>query len=306
MINKYVYKELTWIDLESPTRDEVKQVMQEFAIDPLVAQELLSPSVRPKMEMHPNFLYFVLHIPTFRRQQSRKIHIDQEIDFILSHNFIITTHYDDIDPLHKFSRIFEVNSILDKAAIGQHAGYIFYYMLKRVYDGLMDELDSIDDSLHQIEVDIFEGKEKEMVLSLSATSRNLLDFKHAILHHRDILNGLQTVSTSFFDANFGRYVQSLIDEYEKIHEIARAHSELLTELRSTNDSILSTKQNETMKVFTVMAFSTLPISLAISIISIQSPWNPILGLPYDFWIIVGATLISIMFLILYFKYKKWL
>ncbi len=305
MINKYCYKELTWIDLESPTREEVKSIMDEYAIDPLIAQELLTPSIKPKIEIYPRFIYFVLHVPALKH--SHNIQVNQEIDFILGCNFIITTHYDNIDPLHKFSRVFEVNTILDKAAIGKHAGYIFYYMFKRIYAGLNNELESLDDSLREIEKDIFEDREKEMVIVLSNTSRNLLDFKLAISHHKEILSGLESISDEFFnDKGFSKYVKSLLDEFTKIHDTVRSQSELLTELRVTNDSLLTTKQDETMKTFTVLAFVTFPISLAVSLLTINSQWNPIYGHPYDFWIILGIAVMIVFVLLIFFKHKKWL
>src|SRR3989344_2248311 len=130
MTLKYTYKNLTWIDLECPTQEELRKIMSEWSIHPLVAQELVGPSLRPKVELYPNFIYLILHFPVIRRKNSKRLIEQQEIDFIIGKNFIITSRYDAIDPLHQFAKLFEVNSILDRGDMAEHAGLVFFYMVR--------------------------------------------------------------------------------------------------------------------------------------------------------------------------------
>lgn len=37
MISRYTYKKLVWVDVQSPTQDEVRSLMEEFGVHPLVA-----------------------------------------------------------------------------------------------------------------------------------------------------------------------------------------------------------------------------------------------------------------------------
>jgi magnesium transporter len=83
-------------------------------------------------------------------------------------------------------------------------------------------------------------------------------------------------------------------------------TESLHELRATNNSLLSTKQNEIMKIFTIMAFVTFPLQLLVSVFSLNIETNPMHGNLYSFWLIV-AILVGLMLLMYgYFKHKKWL
>jgi len=84
------------------------------------------------------------------------------------------------------------------------------------------------------------------------------------------------------------------------------YTDFLHELRETNNSLLSTKQNETMRVLTIMALLTFPLALFVAIFDINATSNPIIGLPYDFWIIVGAVVSVGIAMFAFFKHKKWL
>ena len=64
MISRHEHNRIVWIDLETPTRDEVRSVMDEFSIEPFVAEELLLPSARPRADFYPNYIFLVLHFPT--------------------------------------------------------------------------------------------------------------------------------------------------------------------------------------------------------------------------------------------------
>lgn len=304
MIKRYTHKQLVWIDLENPTSEEVRGIMQEFDLHPSVAQELLLPTIKPRIELYKNLIYLILHFPALRHTHSSDA--NQEIDFVIGENFIITTRYDSIDPMQKFSKIFEVNSILDRSNIGDHAGYIFYYMIKEMYQSLANELDSIKDSLKEIENDIFNGKEREMVTSLSKVSRDLLNFHHATSAHKQVLRSFESAALNFFGENFTYYIKDVVNEYYKIDDSTESNIELLRELRETNNSLLGSKQNETMKTLTVMAFIILPLSFLSSIYSMNTSFIPLVGTKNDFWIVIGFMAAVGVIIYLAFKHKKWI
>ena len=82
-------------------------------------------------------------------------------------------------------------------------------------------------------------------------------------------------------------------------------TEMSHELRKTNDSLLSTKQNEIMKVLTLMSFVAFPLTVIASIFGMNSNL-PIVGQSNDFLIILGIMIATAIFLFGIFKFKKWL
>jgi magnesium transporter len=263
MLTRYTYKNLVWVDLESPTREEIERVREEYKIHPVVVEELYRPSLRAKVESYESYIYMILHFPVLKHSHANEL--NQEIDFILGKDYIITAHYDTIDSLHKFSRTFEVTSILDKTMLGQHAGFIFYYMMREMYASLTNELEFVFDSLKGIETRIFRGKEREMVFALSNVSRILLDFRQSTIHHKDMLQSFDEVCPRLYGSEFVPFSKYIRDEYYKVTNTIRSHSELLMELRETNNSLLGTKQSETMKTLTMMAFMTLRNTIHLSV-----------------------------------------
>jgi magnesium transporter len=304
MINRFNYKDITWIDLESPSDKELYNIIDEFGITPPVAQELKTPSLKPKVDLYNNLIYLILHFPAFRHS-----HIsgsNQEVDFVIGEKFLITVHYDAIDPIHKFSKEFEVEAILEKHDLGSHAGLIFFHLIKKLYHSLEHELEFIQSELDEIENAIFIGKEKEVVKFISEVSRDLLNFKQATSSHQGVLSSFEIAGKKFFGNDFDFFVRDVLSEYYKVGRIIENHRESLLELRDTNNSLLSTKQNEAMKVLSILAFITFPLSLIASIFGMNTRYLPIVGLDGDFWIIVGVMGVLTMIFFLYFRHKDWI
>lgn len=303
MISRYRYRDIVWVDMESPTHEEVRAIMDEFDIHPVVADELLSSSLRPKVDHHENFIYLILHFPVLRHTHKGRT---QEVDFVIGKKFLITVHYELLDPLHKFSKVFEVNSILDKSEIGEHAGFLFFYMIRKLYGSLMHELSVVGENLRRIEEHIFNGREREMVVELSMNHRDVLEFHRALRLHRGVLSSLAIACEEFFGAGFKHYTENILGEYFKVNELLEDQKEILEELRTTNDSLLSTKTNEVIKLLTVVSFLMLPATLIGQIFGMNNEHMPIVGHPYDFWIIVGVMFTVGLVTFSVFRIKKWL
>ena len=303
MLTKHTHRGLTWIDLESPSQDEIRSVANEYRLNPLVVHELSAPSLKPKVDLYDNLIYLILHFPRIRRAAEEH---DQEIDFILGKKFLITVRYSASETLHLVSKIFDASAVLNKGSFGPHAGFIFFFLLGKLYEALLHELAAVGESLHSAEERIFGGEEREMVLCLSKISRDILYFKRSLSLHRDVLESFEIAGKKFFGEVFAFHLRALTGDYYRVEHAVEGNGAFLSELRETNNALLSTKQNEIMKTLTVLAFIALPATTVLSLFQIDSVARPIVGLPFDFWILV-LLLIGIAFsLYSWFKRKRWL
>src|SRR3989344_3265075 len=302
MRSEYKHNGTTWVDLESPTRMEIADIVERFNIHEVVAEDMLLPSRKPRIELYPKYMFVILHFPALRHSHKT---LEQEIDFAVGRDFIISVHYDTVDSLHKFSKVFEVNSVLDKSEKDNHAGDLFFLMLKKLYRDVEHEVDYVRQHLRDIEGYTFSGKEAMMVSEISQCARDLLNLRQTIEPHRDILHVLETEAMKFFGDGFAPYLRALSNEYYRVHNHVMRNTESLHELRETNNSLLSTKENETMRVLTIMALLTFPLALVVSILEIKSPYKPLYGTPYDFWVIVGTVIVLGTCMVAYFKHKGW-
>ncbi len=81
---------MLWVDLASPTPEEVKTVLEDvFAFHPLAIEDCVSDSPYPKTEAYEDFLYIVLHIPLADAQGDLTL---VELDIFIGKGFLVTFH----------------------------------------------------------------------------------------------------------------------------------------------------------------------------------------------------------------------
>lgn len=303
MIHTYNVHKETWVDLDNPTGEEISSVVGQYDLDPYVQKELTAPTPKPRIEFHKEYVYMILHWPAFKHTHGAST--KQEIDFVIGKQFLITTRYDTIDAIHRISKQFEVEEILSKPQTlsGYH---LFTLVFKELYASIGEELAYIEDWADRITEDIFDGNEKEMVIEISEAIRILLDFKKTTDTHKEILDFLKEGGAHIFDKDFGEEIESIILEYHRLREIIRAELEVLRELRETNNSLLSTKENETIKKLSVFTFIAIPISIIFDLLNLHVDSNPFLSHPLGFYVILAILLVATLIMYILTRYKKWL
>lgn len=304
MIKKYTHNDITWVDVSAPNENEVREVMDTYDIYPLIAEELISPSMKPKIELFDDSIYLILHFPVSQHTHADRSY--QEIDFILTDKTLVTVRYDTIDAVHKFSKEFEMSTTLDDDKLGDDAGIVFLFLLSKLYKSIEHELEFITSRLEEIEVKVFAGHEKAMVREISNVSRTVLDFKGSLRRHEALLAELKIALENNLGKQHGRMLTPIMHKFHNINSLLEQFNEQIFELRETNNSLLSTKQNEVMKTLTIMAFVTFPLSLLASIFGMNTATLPVVGHPLDFWIITGLMAILMIIFFSFFKYKRWL
>jgi magnesium transporter len=303
MIKKQNYKSVIWIDSENPTKEEARQLMEEFNLSPEVAQDILLPTFKDKITPFKDYIYLILHFPAFKHTHNKSHR--QEIDFVIGKNFIITNHYESIDAMEKYAKIFEVNSILGKSEKEFGPGELFLAMMDTIYQSLSDELDSINYLLREAERNIFAGKEREMVFELSKVGREIINFNHIIAPHGNILDTLEADSEKILGKSFSLELEVTVNEFYKISKNLENVTEVLRELRETNNSLLSTKQNEIMKTLTIFTFFALPFTIITGFFQMNTKYTPIVSNDNGWIVIIGIEIIVMIIVFMIAKKKKW-
>jgi magnesium transporter len=305
MISRYTYHDVTWVDMENPSKEEMAHIMEEFSIPSLVTEEAISNTLHAKVELYDNLIYMILHFPPSKRASDKTT--EQEIDFIIGKNFLITTHYETIYPIEQFAKLFELRNAFGQEKKNFHGGFLFVEMMKQFYEHSLHKLDEITKVVKEIEYYIFNGQENLMVKKISDTGKKLLDFKQALRFHQDILRSYENASVKLFDNDYRYYAEVVTSEFNKVNSLLESNRDALAELQRTNDSLLSSKTNDTMRTFTILTFVLTPLMLISGIFGMNTADGLIfINNKADFFFVLGAMVLTGLTMFLFFKLRKWL
>lgn len=303
MIERYTENKLVWVDLFDPTAEEIREIVDEFDIPPELAADLSGPITRSFATYSDKVLKVVMDFPVVKRTDITHPH---EVKFLVTKNALVTVRYEDIEAIHRFKKEFEVVATLHKTKKNASGAHIFIALLSELYRSLESKLDYIESKLASIESEIFNEREKEMVFEISNVTRRLITFRQTIKAHDDVFRDAKPIFDDALPKDVTAKLYDLHTDYFHVLRRTTAIFESLEELRETNAALLTTKQNEIIKILTIMAFVTFPLSLFASIFGMNTKTLPFAGFTGDFWFILGFMLLAAIGFFVYFKYKRWM
>lgn len=305
MIERIAQGKLTWVSMKNPSSEEVRSVMTEFSLSPLLMGDLTTPIPKNYAMRVEDAIKVVLDFPVVKRLIAQHSY---EVKFIIKKDSLITIQYEEMGGMDRFKRQMEVASTLfkKKSPVKRTGADLFITLINHLYASSAEKLDYIETKLTDIEDEIFKDNEKEMVFEISNTSKKLIAFRHTLNGQRDIFFEIAPLFTQVYKHQFSKEISDIQEQYDFLCEKANTLSETLVALRDTNTAMLTTKQNEVMQIFTIMAFVTFPLTLMSSLFGMNTENTPFVGNEWDFWIIVGIMLVAAICFFAFFRHKNWI
>lgn len=305
MIFRYTYRGGTWIDLEHPTEEEVRRIAKEFSISERLETELFSPSPAPLVANDDGVTFLVMHFPTHGASEGEIR--DQEIDFVVGANFIVTVRYEIIEPLHRLQKLLETQQLISPHD-SMNTDVLLEILFAHLYTSVRDHINTVADKLAHIERDMFNGLERTTVRLISDTGREFLHTEASLANQEGPLGRFlkQLSSKESFGATFEERAERIQSERNQVARLVKTYRAVSTELRETNASLLDVRQNEIMKTLTIVNFIFLPLGLISWTFSMRTEGMPIIDSPYAFWIVLTIMIGVTVLLTAFFIKKRWL
>lgn len=300
---KEVKNKISWLNILNPSEEDFDFLKEKFKLKKETLDYLGSSINRNLIEENSNYFFTVYHIPLFdgKDHNSRLA----EIDFIVTKNTVITISQEEIQPLEE---LFAQLKAEDKKGALAHLSSekLFYEILHKSLVFSLRQLGHIKDKIKNIDASIFQNKEKEMIQRISYIKRDILNQRLIARPQKTFLKSLMVRKPTFFSENSLDYFQDLLRDHYLIWDTLDDFKETIESLEATNNTLFESKTNERMKVFTVLAFFTFPLSLVVNLFSMNTIYTPLVNNPYGFWIIAVALVLIALSFYTIFKIKKWL
>ena len=297
------HKNITWIDFEDPQKEDITYLQEHFDIHPLAIEELVTPTYQPKVVQYDSCLFFSIHIPLF--DVAHRTTYPGELDIILTNEHIITSHKHSIYQLTNFFAELEKSVGKQRLYLEASTATLLYRILEILLNSCFPRLDHISQKLDFIEDQVFAGKEKEMVQEISILKRDILNFRRTLKPQRSIIESLIQKEHPFIPDDLKVYFQDLIGTNIRLWNMLESHKETIEALEDTNNSLLSNKLNQTMKVLTIFSAILLPLTAYSNVMSMNASL-PFENNPNNFTIpIIIMVAISVV-TVGVFKVRKWL
>jgi len=291
---------LTWVLLDSPTKDEATTLAERFGWHPLDVEDVLSKRQRPKVDEYDDYRFVVLHFPVYDKAVQRLN--AGELDVFVGPDYLVTLPMVELLPVTRLFQRCADDLELRDTLFAKGSGYLLYHVLDDLFDYCFPILDKIGHKLDRIEDDIDEGHFEEIVRDISKAKQEIISYRKIVKPQRPTLRVLERHVERFLPEDLELYFDDLVDASERIWDLLDNYKEVVEALEATNEAALSHRQNDVLRVLTIFSVLLLPLTLIASIFGMNVDF-PGFGTAEAFWIIVGAMVGVLTGVVAFFRLK---
>jgi magnesium transporter len=297
-----------WVDLEKPTPEETKSVLEDiFHFHPLSIEDCVMVSSSPKVEEYSPregdgfvpYLFLVIHAVDYSRQNGQ--FATNELNFFLGKNFLVTYH---VDPLRSIVAT-EERATKGTMHIARAPDRVAHTLLDSIVENYKPALDELSLEIAELEQLALQNPCKE-------TLNKILQIKKEVLHLRQIIGPQREVLARFAAGEFSLirphlvpYYRDVYDALFHINELAQSYTDSLTGILQVYLNMSSNQTGEVVKLLTLITVITTPLMMVGTWYGMNFHNMPELSWRHGYAAAAALTLVCTLATYLYFKKKKW-
>ncbi|MDT0630667.1 magnesium/cobalt transporter CorA [Rubrivirga litoralis] len=305
---------VTWVDVVGVADvATVDAVGRAFGLHPLVVEDLVHTTQRPKIETYDETLFVVARMVQATDADPEAAyatagedapgHLIEQVSLVLGPGWVLSFQEAEGD-------VFDAVRDRLRRGVGRirasGADYLLYALLDLVVDHVFVTLERMGDATERLEAQALDDPDPAVQAAISALRREVVVLRRSVWPLREVLARLQDEDVLFVEDRTRPYLRDAADHLVQAIEIIESLREVLA---STNDlylSALGTRQNEVMKVLTVVGTIFLPLGFLTGLYGMNFDDIPELHWRYGYFALLGVMALVTVGALAYFRKNDWI
>jgi len=292
---------VTWVNIvglqDIPLLEQTGKV---FGLHSLTLEDILNTEQRPKIEYHGDYLYIVLKI---LRIDAGGDLTSEQVSVVIGPNWLVSLQEKDgkfLDPIRE--RLRAGNGRLRKAG----PDYLAHAIIDGIVDSYFAILDTLGERIEDLENALISHPAPETLRAIQTLKREMLLLRKSVWPLREMIGSLGRSDSPLIREPSVIYFRDVHDHAVQVIDTIETYRDMLSGMLDIYLSTISNKMNEVMKVLTVIATIFMPLTFIAGVYGMNFKYMPELEWAWGYFAIWGVMLASAVFMLIYFKRKKWL
>src|SRR5437870_8776078 len=297
-----------WVDLEAPTAEETKYVLEEvFHFHPLSIEDCVTASPSPKVEEYSPkeedkfapYLFMVIHGVDYSRKEGE--FATSELNFFLGKNFIVTFHE---VPLRSV-QVTSERCLKSTVHIARAPDRVAHTLLDSIVENYKPALDELSLEIGELEQRALQNPSRETLNRILQVKKEVLHLRQIIGPQREVLARFARGEFKLIRAHLVPYYRDVYDALFHISELAQGYTDSLTGILQIYLNMSSNQTGEVVKLLTMITVITTPLMMIGTWYGMNFRNMPELEMRYGYELATLVTVIATSATYWYFKKKKW-
>jgi magnesium transporter len=297
-----------WVDLENPTPEESKYVLEDvFHFHPLSIEDCVMASPSPKVEEYTPkeedkfapYLFMVIHAVDYSRKDG--VFATSELNFFLGRNFLVTYHD---GPLRSVAMT-EETALKANVHIARAPDRVAHTLLDSIVDNYKPALDELAMEIAELEQQALQEATKGILNKILGIKKEVLHLRQIIGPQREVLSRFARGEFKLIRAHMVPYYRDVYDALFQISELAQGYTDSLTGILQVYLNMSSNRTGEVVKLLTMITVITTPMMMVGTWYGMNFKTMPEIDWRYGYGAALTVTFLSTVATYFYFRRRKW-
>jgi magnesium transporter len=293
---------VTWINVDGvQDASVIEQLGARFDIHPLVLEDIMTTTQRPKSEDLGNAVFVVMRM--IEIEGDRPDMQTDQLSLILGPNFVLSfqeTPGDCLDPVRE--RIRSGKGRIRRLG----SDYLAYAIVDAVVDNYFYVLEKLGERIDVLEETLTDEPRRGLLHEIHALKRQMISLRKSVWPLREVVSGLERMETPLIKKSTGVFLRDLYDHAIQVIDTVESFREMLTSMVETYLSSVSNRMNEIMKVLTIISTIFIPITFLVGLYGMNFVHMPEIRWRWGYAFVWALILGSVGAMFVFFRRKKWL
>jgi magnesium transporter len=292
-----------WVDIRNLTEvASIERAGADFEIHPLALEDILNTQQRTKIDEYNDA--FLMIVPNMRFEAATDELVIEQIGVYTGPHYILSFQEDPDDTFSMVrQRIEEAGSKIRRKG----PDFLLYSILDHIVDGYFEVIDTIENSLFDIESALPSATEpNEQKARLFHLKYTVTRMRQRILPLREIASRLTRTDHTCLDDSNEPYFRDLYDHTVQVLDGLDNLRELINNVESLYQAEMSNRMNNVMRLLTIISTIFIPLSWVAGVYGMNFDHMPELRWRYGYFIVLGLMLALVAGMLTYFRRKRWL
>lgn len=295
---------ITWINITGNCNPEILRALGEhYHLHPLSMEDVLNSGQHSKMERYDEYYFLIMYLLSGGKEIDAR-----QVSIFWGKNYIISIAAEEEGAFEILrSRIRN-----PKARIREmDTDYLAYCIVDALVDRFFPRMEELREELDLLEESIFTRKEKEVIEKIHSIKLKLLILGKLVWASQELINAIQNEEAELTSPHIHFYLRDCYDHTVQLTHTIDNYREISNSLIDAYLSLISSQQNQIMKVLTMIATIFIPLTFIVGVYGMNfnpeaGPWSmPELNWPYGYAATWGGMILISLAMITYFKRRKW-
>jgi magnesium transporter len=293
---------VTWINVDGlHDVTVVESLAEHFGLHPLVQEDILNTTQRPKCDDHGDYVYAVLDM--FQWDAKEEDVVAEQVSLILGPNVVISFQEREGDV---FGPIRERIRHGAGRIRRMPADYLAYCLIDAIVDGTFAVLERVGEKIEAAEESLVRKPTPTVLRDIHRLKREAVLLRRSVWPLREVIADLERNESARVSDATRVYLRDVRDHAVQAIDILESFREMLGGMLDTYLSSLSTRMNEVMKVLTIIATIFIPLSFIAGVYGMNFEHMPELGWWWGYPACLAAMALAAGGMLFYFWRRKWL